>query len=172
MAADLLLQMHVRWHWIAIKRHCGQPLPQLFAQGGRQRIGIFHRIQLDQSAGVRHRVDRLCAHVSTNDTFNQRLTHWTSCGKEICVASSLSRRCSISAQYSEFNSKPTNCRPQRRAATAVVPLPMNGSSTTPPGGQDALIMRSTISSGFWVGGSARSLCSGCSRDTLQTSFGL
>ena len=62
--------------------------------------------------------------------------------------------------------------PAMLAAIAVVPLPMKGSSTTPPGGQEALIMRSMISSGFCVGWSARSGCSRCRRDTLHRSFGL
>ncbi len=76
------------------------------------------------------------------------------------------------AQYSGFSSKPTKLRPQRLAAMAVVPLPMNRSSTTPSGGHEALTMRSMISSGFWVGWSARSGCSRCRRDTLHKSLGL
>eukprot|EP01022_Parablepharisma_sp_SALTPOND_P017907 TRINITY_DN290_c1_g1_i2.p1 TRINITY_DN290_c1_g1~~TRINITY_DN290_c1_g1_i2.p1 ORF type:complete len:1623 (-),score=570.02 TRINITY_DN290_c1_g1_i2:20056-24924(-) len=85
---------------------------------------------------------------------------------------SASSRWRISSQQSGLSSKPVKCRPQRRAATAVVPLPMKGSSTTPPGGQEALTMRSTTSSGFCVGWSARSLCSRCRRETLHTSLGL
>lgn len=88
------------------------------------------------------------------------------------MVSSAARRSLMMAQYSGFSSKPTNWRPQRRAASAVVPLPMNRSSTTPPGGHEAFTMRSMISSGFWVGWLARSGCSRCRRDTLHTSFGL
>src|SRR5207247_6452249 len=77
-----------------------------------------------------------------------------------------------STQYFGLISKPTKLRPCLSAATATVPLPMNGSSTRPSGGQLANTMRSTISSGFWVGCSSRSGSCLWIRVTLQTSLGL
>lgn len=53
------------------------------------------------------------------------------------------------AQYSADISKPMKWRPVSTAATAVVPLPMNGSSTVQPSG--AISMSAlTSSKGFWV----------------------
>ena len=44
-----------------------------------------------------------------------------------------------------------NLRPKFSAATAVVPLPVNGSNTTSPGLDELRISVSTIWSGFTVG---------------------
>src|SRR6185436_3264377 len=46
---------------------------------------------------------------------------------------------------------PTKRRLVFLAATAVVPLPRNGSTTTPPGGQSSLIIHSANSVGYWAG---------------------
>jgi len=46
----------------------------------------------------------------------------------------LAMRCRATSQYSGDMSMPTACLPNPSAATQVVPLPENGSSTDPPGG--------------------------------------
>jgi hypothetical protein len=43
----------------------------------------------------------------------------------------------VSSKYRREMSIPTDLRPRFRAATSVVPVPQNGSSTVPPSGQVA-----------------------------------
>ena len=61
-------------------------------------------------------------------------------------------------------------RPERAAATSVVPLPHIGSSTVPPGGQHASTSVESSASGFWVGHPVRSkamlLIAGMSRTSV------
>ena len=48
-------------------------------------------------------------------------------------------------------STPIQRRPRLCAATMAVPQPQNGSSTSPPGGQDASTSFSSSATGFCVG---------------------
>ena len=60
-------------------------------------------------------------------------------------------RFSISPKARCVTSIPIHRRPSRCAAWTVVPQPQNGSSTTAPGFEEALRMRSRRATGFWVG---------------------
>ena len=57
-------------------------------------------------------------------------------------------------------SMPAHSRCSRSAATSAVAQPQNGSSTMSPGSLDALRIRSSSASGFWVGISGAFPCLG------------
>jgi len=50
-----------------------------------------------------------------------------------------------------FHLAPMKGKPSRTAATALVPLPRNGSSVTPPGGVSRVISHAITATGFVVG---------------------
>src|SRR5207249_3236052 len=57
----------------------------------------------------------------------------------------------VSSRYSGFKSIPTKRQPFCTAATPVVPLPQNGSSTTASSEALASMIRLSSAIGFWVG---------------------
>lgn len=56
------------------------------------------------------------------------------CLRYYCASAALRIRAVAMAMYSASRSMPTKRKPSANAATPVLPLPKNGSRTTPPGG--------------------------------------
>src|SRR3954447_18537180 len=66
-----------------------------------------------------------------------------------CSRAAARRRRAISA-YSGFISQPANRRPSRKAATPVLPEPVNGSRISSPWSEKSRTNRSINARGFWV----------------------
>src|ERR1019366_5603567 len=95
-----------------------------------------------------------------------RTRKWRS---QISMISRSARRAAIST-WCKSSSMPTQSRLSRRLATAVVPLPRNGSSTRSPSFVEANRQRSTKATGFWVGCLPKDFSPVDGADRVQTGF--